>query len=41
MEFVRDWQKPRPAIGREGLPVPETALDTILKCYRADEERAL
>ncbi len=41
MAFVRDWQKPRPAIGREGLPIPKTALDTILKCYRADEERAL
>ncbi len=40
MEFVRDWQKRAPLWARR-LPVPETALDTILKCYRADEERAL
>ncbi|EMG0803385.1 replication endonuclease [Escherichia coli] len=40
-EYIRDWQQPRHAVGREGtgIPVPESALSSWLDAYRAENER--
>ncbi|MGK7506384.1 replication endonuclease [Salmonella enterica] len=40
-EFIRDWQQPRPAVGREGTGIPATqsALSGWLDAYRAENER--
>ncbi|HAN7627290.1 TPA: replication endonuclease [Escherichia coli] len=40
-EFIRDWQQPRPAVGREGTGIPATqsALSGWLNAYRAENER--
>ncbi|WP_433961428.1 hypothetical protein [Escherichia coli] len=35
-EYIRDWQQPRHAVGREGtgIPAPESALSSWLDAYR-------
>ncbi|MBB8404864.1 replication endonuclease, partial [Escherichia coli] len=40
-EYIRDWQQPRHAVGREGtgIPAPESALSSWLDAYRAENER--
>ncbi|WP_308732912.1 replication endonuclease [Escherichia coli] len=40
-EFIRDWQQPRPAVGREGtgIPTKQSALSGWLDAYRAENER--
>ncbi|MDC8906216.1 replication endonuclease, partial [Escherichia coli] len=40
-EYIRDWQQPRHAVGREGtgIPAPESALSSWLDTYRAENER--
>ncbi|BBU85169.1 hypothetical protein EIMP300_65690 [Escherichia coli] len=40
-EYLRDWQQPRHAVGREGtgIPAPESALSSWLDAYRAENER--
>ncbi|MEO2943042.1 replication endonuclease, partial [Escherichia coli] len=39
-EYIRDWQQPRHAVGREGtgIPAPESALSSWLDAYRAENE---
>ncbi|EFN7493300.1 replication endonuclease, partial [Escherichia coli] len=39
-EYIRDWQQPRQAVGREGtgIPAPESALSSWLDAYRAENE---
>ena len=40
-EYIRDWQQPRHAVGREGtgIPAPESALSSWLDAYRVENER--
>lgn len=40
-EYIRDWQQPRHAVGREGtgIPAPESALSSWLDAYQAENER--
>ncbi|EEY8634477.1 replication endonuclease, partial [Escherichia coli] len=40
-EYIRDWQQPRHAVGREGtgIPAPESALSSWLGAYRVENER--
>lgn len=40
-EYIRDWQQPRHAVGREGtgIPAPESALSSWLNAYRVENER--
>ncbi|EMD1872537.1 replication endonuclease, partial [Escherichia coli] len=40
-EYIRDWQQPRHAVGREGtgIPAPESALSSWLDAHRAENER--
>ncbi|MCN2553418.1 replication endonuclease, partial [Escherichia coli] len=39
-EYIRDWQQPRHAVGREGtgIPAPESALSSWLDAYRVENE---
>ncbi|HHE1125223.1 TPA: replication endonuclease, partial [Escherichia coli] len=40
-EYIRDWQQPRHAVGREGtgIPAPGSALSSWLDAYRVENER--
>ncbi|MBN6379319.1 replication endonuclease, partial [Escherichia coli] len=40
-EYIRDWQQPRCAVGREGTrePVRPSLLSSWLDAYRAENER--